>query len=35
MDPIQATDARQRDLEMRESKESAGNGGIAPAIHPR
>jgi len=36
MDPIQATDARQRDLEIRESKESAGNGGgIAPAIHPR
>jgi len=36
MDPIQATDARQRDLEMRESKESAGNGGaIAPGVHPR
>jgi hypothetical protein len=35
MDPAQATDARQRDLEIRESKESAGNGGVAPAIHPR
>jgi hypothetical protein len=36
MDPVQATDARQRDLEMRESKESAGNGiGGPPAIHPR
>jgi hypothetical protein len=38
MDPAQATDARQRDLEIRESKESAGNGnatGIAPAIHSR
>lgn len=27
MDPAQATDARQRDLELRESKESAANGG--------
>ncbi len=36
MDPAQATDARQRDLELRESKESASNGGsIASAIHPR
>jgi len=33
MDPVQATDARQRDLELRESKEGATNGsGIPPAM---
>ncbi|MBI3474416.1 MAG: hypothetical protein HY010_01695 [Acidobacteria bacterium] len=31
MDPAQATDARQRDLELRESKESAGNGAGIPS----
>ena len=31
MDPVQATDARQRDLELRESKESAGNGSGIPS----
>ena len=36
MDPAQATDARQRDLELRESKESASNGGGIPSgIGPR
>jgi len=34
MDPAQATDARQRDLEIRESKESAGNGNAQAALRP-
>jgi hypothetical protein len=34
MDPVQATDARQRDLELRESKEAASNlASSAPALH--
>jgi len=35
MEPAQATNARQRELEIRESKESAANDGLAPVIHPR
>jgi len=31
MDPVQATDARQRDLELRESKEGATNGTGMPS----
>ena len=31
MDPAQATDARQRDLELRESKESTSNGAGIPS----
>ena len=35
MDPSQATEARQRDLELRESKEASNGSSFAPAIHPR
>jgi len=36
MDPVQATDARQRDLEIRESKELANHATSgAPAMHHR
>jgi hypothetical protein len=34
MDPVQATDARQRDLELRESKEATNGSSFSPAIRP-
>jgi len=34
MDPAQATDARQRDLELRESKEASNGSSFAPAVRP-
>jgi hypothetical protein len=35
MDPSQATEARQRDLELRETKEAANGSGFTPTVHPR
>jgi hypothetical protein len=35
MDPTQATEARQRDLELRESKESSNGSGFTSSLHPR